>query len=510
MTSLRHTKPISCWWRLLYSLVGVLVVLLINILHIHHITILKVKEDFLVESDSIIIAVNVVKLGDNAVDTGQVVQRDDETATSLTADTIDHSAELDKDMRITVQYQFKNKETDRRKKEQPNIFKNIIKQKNHSIVGVYNDTKRNSETTTEENTSPETKSSIVHRQQKIKFSKGVIMDMWFDTCMNITTWHNKWYPLFPNIPQATSTVLQLGDEKLIMGSLLRRIYGYLVVQRSGFYDFQLESHEGGEVLLLDTNMSEEDFIEKATAAEMGEWKELLYYNLTLQDMKKQNIFQRGVLVLCRTDIKTVWLARGHVYHVEIVQGGRFYAQYSLKWRPQGDARYSKFVEISGENLFYTKNTTAKTTPSLLWLKNRPVENYKYSTSESNRLGYHRIPTLKAFDVIEESNLKCPTTNWYKRNITKLYLGRLFVDYHLVFPNHFFEYTGGWPLNHLLLNETKAVMVAEKTFEELNKLYDRYMIVFIYLLFIYLFMQKFRKATNYKVHQHHKFLSIRSC
>ena len=99
-------------------------------------------------------------------------------------------------------------------------------------------------------------------QRSSIFLQGAIADLWIDTCMNITTWHNRWFPLFPNIPQDTKVVEQLNDKHTFMGSLLRRVYGYIVISdgdNSGMVDFRLKTHEGAEVVIVDTGMTVQNF-----------------------------------------------------------------------------------------------------------------------------------------------------------------------------------------------------------------------------------------------------------
>ena len=211
----------------------------------------------------------------------------------------------------------------------------------------------------------------------------------------------------------------------------------------------------------------------------------------------------------QSPIKTVLMTKNQVYHIEILQGGRFYAEYSLFWRKHlmSSREPGEFKEVTVPSLLHTE-TTRQRLPSFLWLKNPPKKNYQYTEEENRRLKYNNLPVFniskKLFSEGEESSsttrstrlssspesqgsfdksfpeeVKCPKMSWYKRNITKLYLGRLFVDYHLVYPKNFFHYTGGWPSNHLLLDETKAWQVANKTMERLRKIYKRYKIINIY-------------------------------
>ena len=308
--------------------------------------------------------------------------------------------------------------------------------------------------------------------EKNKFLPGVVMDRWIDTCMNITTWHNRWFPLFPKIPQESEIVTELSDNQLIMGSLLRRVYGYIHVQESGLYNFQLKTHEGAEVLIADTGMSLQGFKDPLSVDEVKTWKELLYLNVTLEEMKEQKIFQRGVMIHYKSPVKTIDLAKDRVYHIEILQGGRFYAEYSLMWKPRHETT-SVFNKITSPALFHTKRTNSRSLLSLLWLKNPPQENYPYTREEQNRLDYHKRPVFNISEKLSSTLPKCPKTSWYKRNITRLYLGRLFVDYHLVYPRNHFDYTGGWPLEHLMLNEAKAWMIANKTLDRLREMHKRY-------------------------------------
>ena len=307
---------------------------------------------------------------------------------------------------------------------------------------------------------------------KIKFLPGAVMDKWLDTCMNMTTWHNRWFPLFPKIPQESTIVQQLNDQGLIMGSLLRRVYGFIHVNLSGKYHFQLKTHEGAEVLLTDTGMNMQNFTDDfSDLNKLQNWKELMYINVTLEQMREQNIFQRGVLIHYKSPIQKVYLKRGHVYHIEILQGGRFYSDYHLKWKKATEK--GELRQIGKDSLFHTNSTNSRSLPSLLWLKNPLREKYAYSKEEKQRLDFYKHKTLDISSALKLSeNLKCPKTEWYKRNITQLYLGRIFVDYQLVYPKNFLKYTGGWPLNHLLLDETKAIDAAKKTFSHVKSMYKR--------------------------------------
>eukprot|EP00111_Clytia_hemisphaerica_P024404 TCONS_00072002-protein len=300
--------------------------------------------------------------------------------------------------------------------------------------------------------SAESAESDSNGSTKIKFLQGAIMDKWLDTCMNMTTWNNRWFPLFPKIPQESIIVQQLNDPNLIMGSLLRRVYGFMRVNLSGEYHFQLKTHEGAEVLLEDTGMTMQNFTDDFSDLEkLRNWKELMYINVTLKQMQEQNIFQRGVLIHYKSPIQKVYLKCDQVYHIEILQGGRFYSDYHLKWKKATDK--GELRKIDKDSLFHTHSTNSRSLPSLLWHKNPPRERYSYSREEKQRLDFYKHKTLDISNILRLSeNLKCPKTEWYKRNITQLYLGRIFVDYQLVYPKNFLEYKGGWPLNHLLLNE----------------------------------------------------------
>lgn len=311
-----------------------------------------------------------------------------------------------------------------------------------------------------------------------QFIPGAVMDKWIDTCMNMTTWHNRWYPLFPKIPQQSEIVDHLSDDRILYGSLLRRVYGYIHVNKSGLYDFQLKTHEGAEILIVDTGMTLQDFKDPESVDEIESWKELLYINVTLQDMQEQNIFKvykPRIMLHYKSQVKTIALVRDHVYHIEILQGGRFYAEYLLMWKPHhGLKSNDNFKKISSSNLFHTEATNSRRFPSLLWLKNPPQEKYPYTKVEQNRLDYHKRSVFSINKMLltepSSSALKCPATSWYKRNTTRLYSGRMFVDYHLVYPRNHFDYTGGWPLEHLELSKTKAWMIANKTLDRLREMF----------------------------------------
>ena len=329
-------------------------------------------------------------------------------------------------------------------------------------------------------TNSETISTTPRTRKEDQFIPGAIMDKWIDTCMNITTWHNRWFPLFPNIPQQSQIVNHLSDDKIIYGSLLRRVYGYIHVNQSGLYDFQLKTHEGAEILIVDTGMTLQDFVDPGSVDEVRRWKELLYINVTLQDMEKQDIFKvykPRIMLHYKSPIKTIDLVKDQVYHVEILQGGRFYAEYLFMWKSHhhqqhGMGHGDNFKKISSPNLFHTKATSLRRFPSLLWWKNPPQEKFSYTKEEQNRLDYHKRSVFNINKKLTTSSptLKCPSTTWYKRNTTRLYSGRKFVDYHLVYPRNHFDYTGGWPLEHLMLSEAKAWMISNKTLDRLREMY----------------------------------------
>ena len=84
-------------------------------------------------------------------------------------------------------------------------------------------------------------------EPQLKFNTGLLVE-WFAICIQDTVANQLWHPLFPKHITKTTVTLDASDDDRHTGQHLRRIYGFLHTEETGFYDFRLLSRDGADEL----------------------------------------------------------------------------------------------------------------------------------------------------------------------------------------------------------------------------------------------------------------------
>lgn len=307
---------------------------------------------------------------------------------------------------------------------------------------------------------------------------GLIIDWWFDVCFSRTTWERIWHPLFPLFPQKTTTTLIAGDKDRTIGNFFRRVYGFLHTNQTDFYEFKLLSRDGAEMLLLSTNLTLNNVENYTLESSFDSAVELLYLNLTREIMDEQDK-HISLSEMFSTESPKVWLERGRLYFIEVVQGGKHFAKCQVHWRIGEEG---KFKLIDKKNLFYKNDM-------MLITQNKPVRCSKFPkreqlveifpanfTNKKRRYDYHMIPVLDFSRQIKRSQYKCAPVQPKFRNITRLYDAfELYMDTKqtAVYPQEFNNKTSNIPRDKLILGEDFVTALAEDIFEKLKSMHDGY-------------------------------------
>lgn len=307
---------------------------------------------------------------------------------------------------------------------------------------------------------------------------GLIMDWWYDTCFQRTTWERTWYPLFPELPQNRTIAKIAGDTNIITGNYMRRIFGFLYTNESGFYHIQLLSRDGAELMIADTNTRlDGETFQVNNGGNSNNLKKIiesaesvLYSKLTKTDMEDQEIYLQ-MEDMYATKPQKIWLTAGIVYSIEVIQGGDLYTRFQVRWK-KSDGKHR--LKVIGENnLFFTNSMLREQTPSKIFEKSKLREIFPTSNEERRRNSFFKIPTLKgAQEKVRRSSFNCKATRLRHRKTFKLYDGFLKnVENTISYPREFFLFKYHSKLKDMLMDENEAVKMAKKVFDKLNTLYN---------------------------------------
>lgn len=308
------------------------------------------------------------------------------------------------------------------------------------------------------------------------FDRGLLVDWWLDLCFSRTTWERTWHPLFPAIPQKTTTIFIAGDKERTVGNFLRRAHGFLYTNQSNHYEFELLSRDGAEAMLMDTGVmlgNEENL----TLSTLQKAKEMLYLSLTKEQMDEQDSKIPLSQMFSTKPSKKVWLESQRLYFVEIVQGGKHFVKFQLRWRITGvsdsHSASKNFTVPTHDNLLHTRIPFYY---SKIHERSKQVENYPALKEEQLRNDFYKIPVLDTTDLIyspsASKNYVCERTERKPIEIKSLYEGYWkHVESFVSYPKEYFQYVGQTKSYHILLDEKAAFNVVNKTFEKLNEIYN---------------------------------------
>ena len=313
-----------------------------------------------------------------------------------------------------------------------------------------------------------------HSKQKENNQQGgimvneVIVDWWYDFCLNREPSEFIWHPLFPQFPRKTTTITRLVDQEKILGQSLRRIYGYLSTKNTGSYDFELSSRDGAEALLIDTGykMNEIEKLSSSNFTYISEREEMhLKLSKQLMDLQDKQI---DASKLFSDEKKNVTLKKDQVYMLEIIQGGRFFSKFSLAWKKENENSYET---IDNKNLFHINDMSSKSTPSLFKQKYNPQNNLPLTPQEKRRNSFFQRDILKSEDLIEENKMYCKVRPNEPKTVKKLYQGYYeFTDNQKMYPQEFHPYRRNDKA--ILADKGEAIDISNAVFETLNKIHKK--------------------------------------
>lgn len=341
--------------------------------------------------------------------------------------------------------------------------KEELKKETNVLYSVYPTVLNNSPTTSRHPTNHLPSPSLLATNS---FRKGLCSDWWSDVEIKRETHSVKWHPLFPDRPQHTSIAKSLTDRDIVSKAYVKRLYGFLFTNQTAMFEFKLSSRDGLEFMLVDTGMMFQNFTTDYNVS-MGTPVLYSYFNVT--EMKRQDkIIPDNALFSLDKRVK---LHTNRIYFVEVLQGGLAYGKMDIKWRTGNES----FEEIDQRNLLQAKCNKIQNrngSISLLSKINKPHIKYPPKQNEINRMKFHEIPILNTENIYKNSTIICEPVTRKHVKIVYEYYGKDYLDRQIVFPKEYFNYTGGWPTKHLLLNETEAVLIAEELVKEIQHQMNR--------------------------------------
>ena len=268
-----------------------------------------------------------------------------------------------------------------------------------------------------------------------------------DVCSYTDTYNLYWNPLFPKYPYSTYFASKLEDDELLPETISRRFVGYIYMNTTGYYTFEMQSRNGIEFVLYEEKISREKIIAR--------------YGIYDRDIREQSVINPP---LFRRVSEEVLLQKDRRYVIDLVQTVFFSGRFLLRFKIRNGNHYSP---LAGDHIGPYTN-----------LRGPVPINYFFKAQSLLRDSFRRNAKLllrKArlnSGTLSTGLLPCPYTPSYlfAGKELKLYVGLNYVKQDVIYPDDQTS-TSGKPLD-----ANAAKKIARDVFNAINIENQRYPLV----------------------------------
>ena len=259
-----------------------------------------------------------------------------------------------------------------------------------------------------------------------------------------------WNPLFPHFPHKSYFMTKLADEGWIPTTQTRRFLGYLHVSKSGLYSFRADTRMGIDLLIFERIISNKTIIFR--------------FGISEDDMHKQNISWSE---LYQAQSKEIWLDKGKAYPIDLLHGGLFYTQFSLRIKCKEDSRY-KIVDSRYLSPLYENSSLNIALP----------ESYAYTKGVPElRKRFNADKRLMFASRIQINSKSCKTgletcsyspSYLFRGDKVRLYYGQGYVQKDRIYPYDHTNYHEESKNDRKFLNASIAKEIATSVFNSISQ------------------------------------------
>ena len=288
-----------------------------------------------------------------------------------------------------------------------------------------------------------------------KFAKGKMLGKlnvytYRDVCSYTDTYNLYWNPLFPKYPYRRYFTSKLEDDELLTETISRRFVGYLYVNATDYYTFEMQSRNGIEFVVYDGYLDAK--------------KAIARYGIYDKDIRDQSANDPP---LFRHTSKEILLKKAKRYVIDLVQTVFLSGRFLLRFKSKNKSHYSP---IEG----------AHVVPYAM-LNDSIPENHFFTAHSLHGKGYKndaRLSLTKAklnSGTLSTGLLTCSYTPSYlfAGRELHLYTGQYYVKKDLIYPDDQSGFVNLGSDTNRLLNATIAEKVAGDIMTSINDANKRY-------------------------------------
>ena len=271
-----------------------------------------------------------------------------------------------------------------------------------------------------------------------------------DVCSFTDTYNLYWNPLFPNFPYSTYFASKLEDNGMLYDTISRRFVGYLRVNTTGYYTFQMQSRNGIEFVLYDE--------------QIAIYKTIARFGIYDREIRQQSA--TNPLLFSRIS-KEILLVKNKIYVIDLVQTVLSSGMFLLRFKTRKETHYSP---IQGRNIA-PYNAARDSIPDNYFYKAQSL--LRDSFKKDARLSFNNARLTSG--TLPTGLKACP----YKPNYLfqakqiRLYIGQYYVKNDLIYPDDRSGFVKFGDKINKLLNASIAKNVAEDIFTSINNENQRY-------------------------------------
>lgn len=265
-----------------------------------------------------------------------------------------------------------------------------------------------------------------------------------DVCSYTDTYNLYWNPLFPNYPYSKYYANKLEDDDMLVRTISRRFVGYLRVNKTGYYTFQMQSRNGIDLVLY-----EEQIDMNKTIARFG----IYDGDIRQQIGTNPRLFSRIS--------REILLKKSKYYIIDLVQTVLFSGKFLLRFKIRNETRYSP---IQGSHIA-PYNALKDSIPDNYFFKAHSLLRDSFKKDARLSLKNARLTSGTLSTGLITCSYK-PNYLFQGKQI-RLYIGQYYVKNDLIYPDDHsgFVNFGGKFNRHL--NAGIAKTIAEDIFTSIN-------------------------------------------
>jgi len=294
--------------------------------------------------------------------------------------------------------------------------------------------------------------TIKHLKRTTEVRGKVNVYTYKDVCSYTDTYNLYWNPLFPKYPYSTYFASKLEDDELLQETISRRFVGYIYMNTTGYYTFEMQSRNGVEFVLYEEKISRDKI--KAR------------YGIYDRDIREQSVKNPP---LFKRVSEEILLQKDRRYVIDLVQTVFFSGRFLLRFKIRNGNRYRP---LAGEHIGpYTISGSSIPVNHFYKAQSQLEESFRRNARLS--MSKTRLNT----GTLSTGLLSCPYIPNYlfTGKELKLYVGLNYVKQDVIYPDD--------QTSDKILDASAAKTIASAVFNAINTENQRYSSLSVFISII---------------------------